>query len=366
MVDRPMRQTLFLVAVAAVFAVSAGCGPEQGFGRQDFAGGRSAAKGDAGDKYTPPEELLPAPEPADAPPLEEEPAGEVVELGSSPEGMVADAGTGLVAVGLRNPDELALIDVDSGEVVRKTDLSGSPRHLGLVTGGPVLVPAESSDTLIQVGLPGGGVVEETPVDNFPHAAAAAAGGRIFAANEGASTVSVIEDGKTIRTLETPLNPGGVAVTRGGLVGIVGVRGLALEVLEADTLESLGRIDAGRGPTHVEAGPDGRFYVADTRGDALLVYEARPELRRVARVPLPGGSPYGLAVDPGREKLWVTLTARNRLVEFDLADDAPREAARYPTVRQPNSVTVNPADGRVFVAGRTGEVLQVLDPRRGRS
>ncbi|MGH3148293.1 MAG: YncE family protein, partial [Rubrobacter sp.] len=145
-----------------------------------------------------------------------------------------------------------------------------------------------------------------------------------------------------------------------VLGIVGVRGLALEVYDADTLDSLGIIDAGKGPTHVEAGPDDRFYVADTRGGAILVYETSPELGQVARVSLPGGSPYGMALDTERDQLWVSLTAKNRLVQFDLGDDRPSRVGSYPTVRQPNSVAVDPGTGRVFVAGRTGEVLQVLD------
>ena len=103
---------------------------------------------------------------------------------------------------------------------------------------------------------------------------------------------MVENGEVIETIKTPLNPGSVAVTNGGLVGIVGVKGLALEVYEADTLDSVDIIDAGKGPTHVEAGPDDRFYVADTRGDALLVYETHPELELAASVPLPGGAPYG--------------------------------------------------------------------------
>jgi hypothetical protein len=74
------------------------------------------------------------------------------------------------------------------------------------------------------------------------------------------------------------------------VGIVGVKGLALELYEADTLDSVDIIDAGKGPTHVEAGPGDRFYVAHTRGDTLLVYRTHPELEQAARVPLPGGLP----------------------------------------------------------------------------
>ena len=166
-------------------------------------------------------------------------------------------------------------------------------------------------------------------------------------------------------LDAPLQPGNVAATADGLVGAIGVRGLALEIYDARTLESFGRTDAGEGPTHVVAGPDGRFYVADTRGGAVLAYEARPQPGRVASAPLPGGHPYGLAMDAEREQLWVTLTAENALVRFDVSGEEPREEGRYPTVRQPNTVAVNPETGRVYVAGRDGE-LQIIDPERAMS
>jgi DNA-binding beta-propeller fold protein YncE len=146
-----------------------------------------------------------------------------------------------------------------------------------------------------------------------------------------------------------------------LVGVVAVRGLGLEVFDSESLESLGRIDAGEGPTHVVAGPDGHFYVADTRGDAVLVYEAQPELEQVARLPLDEGAPYGIAMDPEREHLWVTLTAENTVIQYDISGDEPEELERYPTVRQPNTVAVNPASGRVFIGGREESRLQILEP-----
>lgn len=356
----------------------AGCGAEQGASGQDTTVQKRDApertttgqERDATERdtnapaYSPPKNLLPPPEPAKAPPLEEEPAGRVIELPPEPEGLVADPETGLVAVGLRDPDSLALVDGESGEVVRNVELPGSARHLNIAApGGPVLAPGEPSDSLAQVSLPDGEVVE-TPVDNFPHDAAATPEGRIFVISEAASTATVIEGRRVIERIKTPLNPGGVTTTEDGLVGIVGVRGLALEVFEADTLDSIGIVDAGKGPTHVKAGPDDRFYVADTRGDALLVYEASPELRQIDRVSLPESSPYGLAVDPERGHLWVTLTAENRLVQYALEDGGLREISSFPTVRQPNSVTVDPESGRVFVAGREEGELQILDPGSG--
>jgi sugar lactone lactonase YvrE len=62
----------------------------------------------------------------------------------------------------------------------------------------------------------------------------------------------------------------------------------------------------------------------------------------------------------KRDLWVTLTARNRVVRVT-ADGRPRPKASFPTVRQPNSVAVDPRTGRVFVASRTDGTLQAFDP-----
>ena len=66
------------------------------------------------------------------------------------------------------------------------------------------------------------------------------------------------------------------------------------------------------------------------------------------------------MDAEREQLWVTLSAQNTLVRFDISVATPREMDRYPTVRQRNAVTVNPETGHVYVAGRDGET-QIIGP-----
>ena len=133
----------------------------------------------------------------------------------------------------------------------------------------------------------------------------------------------------------------------------------LEVLDARTRRPLGRAPAGAGPTHVVAGEGGLAYVVDTAGGGLLVFETRGRVRIRRRYPLPG-APYAAASDLRRGRLWVTLTARNQLVE--LATSArPHRLNVFPTVRGPNAVAVDPA-GRVFV---TGDRVQLLDLRRSR-
>lgn len=299
-----------------------------------------------------------SPEPAVSPPPAAKPAGRVVRLGAEAEGMVADGPTGLVAVGLRNPGRLALVDARSGRVVKRVPLAGPPRHLQLQRpGGPVLVPSEETAELLAVSLPLGRV-SATRVGRQPHDATAR-GDRIFVGNERADTMSVIDGARVTRTVPVPYGPGGLAIS-GDKVAVVGVIERMIELFDARTSRSLARIGAGVGPTHLVADRRGRLYVADTEGDAIIVYHVRPRFEQAHRITV-RGKPYGLASDLQRDRLWITSTARNELIGFDLASfDNPRPPLVYPTVRQPNTVAVDPRNGRVFVAGRAGE-LQIIDP-----
>jgi DNA-binding beta-propeller fold protein YncE len=294
-----------------------------------------------------------AAEPGTAPEPEAEPAGTVVEVGPKPEGVVYDAETGLVAVGVNDPDELVLLDRD-GRVRKRVPLPGPPRHLQLAgPGGPVLVPSEPANELVEVSLPGGGT-RATPVGRQPHDATAGEDGRLFTADERGSTISEVRDGRRIRTVPVDTQPGGIAAV-GDQVAVVAVQAYTVELYDQRTLQGQGARNAGLGPTHVVAGADGRIYVADTRGGEVLVYDTEPRLRVAGRIALPG-SPYGLAIDGDR--LWVTLTERNELVELR-AGAEPKELRRFPTVRQPNSVAVEPGSGRVFVASRADGTLQII-------
>lgn len=300
--------------------------------------------------------LAPAAEPATSPPLTAKPAGRVIPIGNKPEGLAADPQTRLLAVGLTNPDLLALVDMDTLEVRRYIPMPESPRHLRLARpGGPVLVPAERSDAVVEVSLPDGRL-RETGVGDFPHDAASDGRGRIFVGDEGGDTMSVVEGGRRVERLSAPVQPGGVVTSDDGeLVAVVGVSERALELFDTRSLRRLGKIDTGVGPTHVVA-RGSRFFVVDTRGDGLLEVLTDPPLRIHRRTALPG-APYGIAADPVRERFWVTLTETNEVVE--LTDR--RRLRSFPTVRQPNTVAVDPQTGRVFVASRKDGTLQIIDP-----
>ncbi len=297
-----------------------------------------------------------AAEPGDALEPSVEPAGQVTDLASDPEGMVFDPETGLLAIAVREPNRLLLVDGATGQVETEVPLPGHARHLQLAApGGPVLVPAEDSNTLILVALPGGEVTS-TEVGDYPHDATQVESGRIVVADEKGGTLSVVEEGEVVQTFDDLTQPGGLAPVD-DLVGVIDVADFSLSVYDIAAGERAGRLPAGDGPTHVVADARGTLLVADTRGEALLSFRVDP-LEMVSSLALPG-TPYGLAYDEVRDVLWVTLTAANEVVGFDVSGREPREIARFATVRQPNTVAVDPDSGRIFVAGRTTGELQTI-------
>ncbi len=282
-------------------------------------------------------------------------------LGDEPEGLVADAVTGLVAVALRDPDRLVLLDAGSGRVTARIDLPESARHLQLAApGGPVLVPLERAGLLARISLPDG-ELETVGVGEFPHDATGVGGDKVVVGNEFGDTLSFLDGARTLATVPAPEQPGGLAAA-GDVVAVVAVTERVLEVFDTRTFRSLGSTDAGAGPTHIVATGPNEAYVADTQGDAILRFQLTPEPRLVETIELEG-TPYGIALDASRQRLWVTQTALNSAVSLDLSVHPPRVESSYPTVRQPNTITVDQRSGRVFIASRTESQLQSFNPNR---
>ena len=355
-----MPRRLALAAAVLSLAALAACGSGGGSGGGGpDSGGAAAQTASCGQREQIPERLPPFPEPAQSPPLRERPEGRVVRLPGRPEGLAFDQGTGQLAVGINDPRGLiAFVDGQSGEARRQVALPGGPRHLRFAgPSGPLLVPAEDASALIQVPAGGDGKPRSTPVGQQPHDAVAGARDRAFVINELESSMSVVENDRVICTLPTPANPGGVAAAEGGdRIGAVGVRANQLRLYDARTLRGMGEVGVGAGPTHVVSDGERNFFVADTRGDAIIFVRTRPQFEVVSRQAVPNGAPYGLAYDRERDELWVTLTEQNRVVRFR----GRTRADSFPTVRQPNSVEVDERTGRVFVGGRFQE-LQLIDP-----
>lgn len=113
--------------------------------------------------------------------------------------------------------------------------------------------------------------------------------------------------------------------------------------------------AGLGATSIAADSVGRVLVTDTRGGQLLVFSADPLMERQA-YPVTG-APYGLAGSPGLA--WVSQTAANAVVGYDLATGIPVEKVRYPTVQQPDTLAFDDATGTLYVVSASGAGVQVI-------
>lgn len=269
------------------------------------------------------------------------------------EGIAVDAATGRVAVGLDNPPQLAILDATSGRPLRVVDLQAVASHVVALPGGGfrvaagrelVTVPVKGDETRVKWSpaahgltlLPDGGTAVTFPREG--HVGVYAPGGELR------------------RTIRTRGQPDGIAAA-GDRLGVVDAEATSLTVFRASDGGQEEALRAGNGALHVVADAKGRFVVADTRDGELLVFSTGPLYLR-QRYPVPG-SPYGMAYDPERNVVWVTLTARNEVVGFDLSGGAPKEVARHPTVRQPNSVAVDPQTGAVYVAGQAEGVVQSI-------
>jgi DNA-binding beta-propeller fold protein YncE len=329
------------IPAIALVLVAAGCASST-TGPHPSASPRAALSG------TP---LPPAPEPAVAPVPTGSPAGRVVGVGSPVEGIAVDDRTRTVVAALRDR-RLALLDAVTGTLRRTVVVPGTARHLQLAgSGGPVLAPGEDTDLLVEVGLPHGDVVSSTRVGRQPHDAAYdPLSHRVVVTDELAGAVSFLAGGRSVAELSGPVQPGGLAVV-GGRAGVVDVRGAALFVYDVAGARQIARLPAGDGPTHAVALPDDRLVVADTRGNALLGFALGGTPHQIFRLPLTG-NPYGIAVDEDRRRVYVALSASNEVVRLDEMPDGSlrRVGPAVSTVRQANSLGVDPRTGILFIGG----------------
>lgn len=113
--------------------------------------------------------------------------------------------------------------------------------------------------------------------------------------------------------------------------------------------------AGIGATSIAADDTGRVLVTDTRGGQLLVFTVDPLIERQA-YPVPD-SPYG--VTGSRTLVWVSQTATNTIVGYDLATGIPVEKVRYPAVQQPDILTYDETSGTLYAVSGAGAGVQVL-------
>ncbi len=146
------------------------------------------------------------------------------------------------------------------------------------------------------------------------------------------------------------------VTQGNTAVVLDRGQTSVTTIDASGSQMQHALRAGEGATTLAADPVGRVLVADTRGEELLVFGTDPLMMR-QRYPV-RNAPYGLAA--ARRVAWVSLTAINVVVGYDLATGIPVEKVRYPTVRQPDVLAFDEATDTLFVVSASKDGVQVIE------
>ncbi|MDT8912828.1 hypothetical protein [Amycolatopsis sp. PS_44_ISF1] len=300
-------------------------------------------------------------QPAASPAVSVHPAGQVLAT-SAVSALATDEQTHTLVVALAQPPSVQVYDLSSAGAPKITapevtvPLPGPAESLS-ASGGQVLASIPAQGVLARIALPGGQVRTE-PVSGRP-AAGVTEGPDTIVAVRDRKAVEVLAGGAVTKTITGQLySADGVVDTGQGVVVLDRLRTAVFSVdVNAGTMGE--GLRAGDGAANAVADSYGRVLVTDARAGALLAFSVGPLILR-QRYPVPGGV-YGIAYDRRRSLAWVTLTGANQVVGFDVRGGEPAEKYRFPTVRQPDSVSVDQQTGRVIVGSAAGEGTQVIQP-----
>ncbi len=264
---------------------------------------------------------------------------------------------GSLVVALAQPPSLVIYDLGKLGAPRATvALPGVTGKL-TVSGDQVLAPVPDKGVLARVSLKDA-KLSTTTVGGQPVAGIDSAAGTLVALRDR-KTLEVLAPGVPARSVTGELYSADDVLDTGSAVVVLDRLRTALFSVDVAAGKFGEGLRAGDGAANAVTDSFGRVLVTDARAGALIAFSANPLIMR-QRYPVPGGA-YGIAYDRTRNLAWVTLTARNEVVGFDVRGGEPAEKYRFPTVRQPDSVAVDDQSGRVIVGSAAGEGTQVIQP-----
>ena len=308
--------------------------------------------------------------PAESPPVSQNPAGTVRPLPGHAAASVFDDGTHQLAVLAPGADPAAPASVTvfgQGQVAPRvivlpgpaTALTGDGRGTAYLAarGGYFVVDLSTGHTG-QVNVADSASVDFTAIarrgdGKLVLGSAEGAVYALAAPPPGDAGTATVENRKKIFARVDCL------VTQGNTSVVLDRGQTSVTTISADG-RAAQSLRAGAGATTMAADPVGRVLVADTRGGELLVYGVDPLILRQA-YPV-RQAPYGLAGSRGLA--WVSQTASNMVIGYDLSTGIPVEKVRYPTVQQPNSLAIDEGSDTLYVVSGSGAGVQIIERAAG--
>ncbi|MDA3643100.1 hypothetical protein LZ318_19490 [Saccharopolyspora indica] len=297
-------------------------------------------------------DTLTAATPATSPPATTAPAG-TVHPAPPVQHTAFDTTTGTLV--LASGPTLTLTDTTTG-AQRTATLPSAPASLTLQNG-QLLAALPDSDQLARLDVRTA-EVRTTAVPGGPVHAIDLDAERTAVALRSPATVTVLRNGAPTATADNLQGPAQVLAAGQDLYVLDRLTTAVTPINPATGAKGAG-LRAGDGATNAVTDRYQRILTVDTRGQELLAFSTDPLVMK-QRYPVPG-APYGLAYDPARDLAWITLTATNEIVGFDIAGGEPTERHRLPTIAQPDSVAVDPQTGTLYIASANGAGYQVVTP-----
>ena len=302
-----------------------------------------------------PPTIVPA-QAAVSPPVSGTPAGVVRPLGGHPQAAVFDAATATLVVLSANAGDQAVVTILApAGIPRTVPLAGAATAMAGDASGHVFVSTRggyyrvdaAAATATRVDIDGQQATDFTAI-------AHRADGRLVLGSSDGTVYTLSSDTAVGARLKIFARVDAL-VTQGNTAVVLDRGQTSVTSVDASGANAEHALRAGEGATTLAADSAGRVLVADTRGEELLVFGTDPLILR-QRYPV-RESPYGLTGSSGLA--WVSQTAANTVVGYDLATGIPVEKVRYPTVQQPNSLAFDDASGTLYVVSGSAAGVQVI-------
>jgi len=294
-----------------------------------------------------------------SPPPATAPAGQILSLKGRPAAAITDAATGSLVVFTPGADAgapatLTVIDragatrtvVLPGPATAVTGGGGSDGTAYLSTRGGFFTVDLDAGTATRTAISGQSETDFTAI-------ARRTDGRLVLGSADGTAYTLAEDLTVAHEADIFARVDAI-VTEGDTAVVLDRGQTSVTALNADGSPAQA-LRAGLGATTITADPAGRVLVADTRGGQLLVFGVDPLIERQA-YPV-GEFPYGVAGSP--TLVWVSQTATNTVIGYDLSTGIPVEKVRYPTVQQPDVLAFDAQNDTLYVMSGSGAGVQVI-------
>ncbi|MGO4201576.1 hypothetical protein AB4Z09_07400 [Rhodococcus sp. TAF43] len=284
------------------------------------------------------------------------PAGAVQNLGRPIDAITFDPTSNTTALLTDGSSKLFTLSAtpDGGGAPREIPIDGVAAQMTSAPEGRLLLPMNGRVQIVD--LKAGGVSSSVTVDGDARSAVFLPDGKLAVGLANGRIQIVDPSGSVSETISGLASVDALALTKGDLSAL-DRRQTSLTQIDLDDADLGLALRAGEGATQLITDEHGRILVTDTAGNELLVFTTDPLIMR-QRYPV-ANAPYGIAYDERTDLVWVTLTASNKVVGYDISTGIPVEKVRYDTVRQPNSVAVDTATGTLVVGSAVGDGLQTI-------